>query len=65
LSEGESATLVLTRKGYKTKTAKVDGGTPRQSLALEPVAGPAPKPAIAAPAAGAIDDVGDPFAKKR
>jgi serine/threonine-protein kinase len=65
LSEGESATLVLTRKGYKTKTAKVDSGAPRQSLVLEPVAGPAPKPAIAAPAAGAIDDVGDPFAKKR
>jgi hypothetical protein len=64
LGDGESAALVLTRKGYKTKTVKVDSGAPRQSLALEPVAGPAPKPAVA-PAAGGIDDVGDPFAKKR
>jgi serine/threonine-protein kinase len=64
LGDGETATLVLTRKGFKTKTVKVDSGVPRQSLALEPVAGPAPKPA-AAPTAGGIDDVGDPFAKKR
>jgi serine/threonine-protein kinase len=65
MADGESATLVLTRKGYKTKTVKVEGTAPRQSLALEPIAGPAPKPAVATPAAGAIDDVGDPFAKKR
>jgi serine/threonine-protein kinase len=64
MANGEVATLMLTRKGYKTKTVKVDSGAPRQSLALEPIPGPTPKPAVA-PAAGAIDDVGDPFAKKR
>jgi eukaryotic-like serine/threonine-protein kinase len=63
LAGGEVATLVLTRKGYKTKTVKVDGSAPRESLALDPVAGPAPRPAAAA--AGGIDDVGDPFARKR
>jgi eukaryotic-like serine/threonine-protein kinase len=65
MADGETATLVLTRKGYKTKTVKLDSGAPRQSLALDPVAGPAPRPAAATPAAGGVDDVGDPFAKKR
>jgi tRNA A-37 threonylcarbamoyl transferase component Bud32 len=64
LAEGESATLVLAHKGYRTKTVKLDGSVPRQLVALDPVMGPAPRPA-AAPAAGGIDDVGDPFAKKR
>jgi serine/threonine-protein kinase len=65
MADGETATLVLTRKGYKTKTVNVDSGALRQSLALDPALGPAPRPATATPAAGGIDDVGDPFAKKR
>jgi tRNA A-37 threonylcarbamoyl transferase component Bud32 len=63
LAEGETATLTVTRKGYKTRTVKVDDRTPRQLLTLDPAGGPAPKPAAAA-AGGGIDDVGDPFAKK-
>ena len=64
MTDGESASLVVTRKGYKPKTVKVDGSTPRQTLALDPAwIAPSSRPA-AAPAAG-IDDVGDPFAKKR
>ncbi len=66
VADGETATLVLTHKGYRTKTVKVDGNAPRQILSLDPVAGPAPRPAAnAATPAGGIDDVGDPFAKKR
>jgi tRNA A-37 threonylcarbamoyl transferase component Bud32 len=65
MADGESATLVLTRKGYKPKTAKIDSAVPRQSLTLDPVSGPAPRPAAAPAAGGGIDDVGDPFAKKR
>src|ERR1700722_1312200 len=65
MADGESAALVLTRKGFKTKTVHVDAGNPRQLLTLDAVPGPAPRPAAAAPpAAGGIDDVGDPFAKK-
>ncbi len=63
LAEGESAILTVARKGYKTRTVKVDDRTPRQLLTLDLTGGSAPKPA-AAPAAGGIDDVGDPFAKK-
>ena len=63
LADGESATLVLTRKGYKTKTVRVDGNTPRQFLALDSAVTQAPRPA-AAPPAGGIDDVSDPFARK-
>ena len=57
-------TLVLTRKGYKTKTVKVDANSPRQVLSLDPAAGPAPRANTNQPAGG-IDDIGDPFAKKR
>ncbi len=64
LADGQSATLVLSRKGYKPKTVKVDGTNPRQFLAMDAVAGPTPRPAAAPPAGGGIDDVGDPFAKK-
>jgi eukaryotic-like serine/threonine-protein kinase len=65
LADGESATLVVTRKGYKAKTVRVDGNTPRQFLALDSSSSPTPRPAAAAsPAGGGIDDVGDPFAKK-
>jgi hypothetical protein len=63
LAEGEAATLVITHKGYKTKTVKVDGNSPRQALALEASWSAPSRPAAAAPAS--IDDVGDPFAKKR
>jgi hypothetical protein len=63
VAQGESATIVVARKGYKTKTVKVDGDTPREVLTLDPVPGPAAKPAAAQ--ASGIDDVGDPFAKKR
>ncbi len=65
MSDGESATLVLTRKGYKPKTVKVDGRAPRESLALDPVSGPARPASAPAAGGGGIDDVGDPFAKKR
>jgi hypothetical protein len=68
LAEGEEATLVISRKGYKTKTATLSGAEPKQAFALEAVAAPAARPAAAAPkppsALGGIDDVGDPFAKK-
>jgi tRNA A-37 threonylcarbamoyl transferase component Bud32 len=68
LSEGETATLVLSRKGYKPKTVTVDGSEPKQSFALEAVA-PSWKPTAVKPATGStpmggIDDVGDPFTKK-
>jgi hypothetical protein len=68
LAEGETATLVLSRKGYKTKTVAVGGGEPKQTFALE-AAGPAWKPAAGKPGGGSppmgnIDDVGDPFTKK-
>jgi serine/threonine protein kinase len=71
LGLGESAVLVVERKGYKTKTVTVDASQPRQMFALEPLwtgvvktAAPAAKP-TSAPALGGIDDVGDPFAPKR
>jgi serine/threonine-protein kinase len=62
LPDGTPATLVLSRKGYKTKTVTVDAAKDKQEFALDPVAGP--RPAAAKPAGG-IDDVGDPFAAKR
>jgi tRNA A-37 threonylcarbamoyl transferase component Bud32 len=67
LADGETANLVVTHKGYKTKTAKVDATSPRQSLSLEAVwSASSPKAAPASPGGGGgIDDVGDPFAKKR
>jgi serine/threonine-protein kinase len=65
MADGESAALVLTRKGYKTKTVRVDAASPRQLLTLDALPGPTPRPAAApAAAGGGIDDVGDPFAKK-
>jgi serine/threonine-protein kinase len=70
LAEGEHASLVVVRKGYRSKTVMVDGKDPRVSFALDAVAGPPPNNAAAAkpaPASGSrfggIDDVGDPFAK--
>jgi hypothetical protein len=70
LADSERAFLVVTRKGYKTKTVAVDGSQPRQMFALDslyPGAGANAAAAKPAPAAGSryggIDDVGDPFAK--
>jgi eukaryotic-like serine/threonine-protein kinase len=70
LAEGEVATLVVTRKGYKTRTVAIGADEPKQTLVLEPVWSPAPRPAkapVQAPASSppSIDDVGDPFAKGR
>jgi tRNA A-37 threonylcarbamoyl transferase component Bud32 len=62
LADGEAATLVLSRKGYKTQTVTVDGTSPRVAFTLEGVFGPPPR-AVARPASK-MDDVGDPFAKK-
>jgi len=69
LAEGERASLLIARKGYRSKTVAVDGTDPRQSFSLEAIAagGAAPGAARPAPAAGSklgnMDDVGDPFAK--
>ncbi len=71
LAEHETATLVVTRKGYKTKTVTVDAAEPRQALTLDPVWSAGPRPPKAAgppatngpPAGNGLDDVGDPFAK--
>jgi len=74
LAPGESAVLVVERKGYKAKTVTVDARQPRQTFTLDPLwtavvkpAPPAVKPTTSAPAPalGGIDDVGDPFATKR
>jgi serine/threonine-protein kinase len=67
LGEGEKATVVVSRKGYKTKTVTLDGKEAKLAIVLDPAWGPArgggatPKPA----GESGIDDVGDPFAKKR
>ncbi|MGO9834638.1 MAG: serine/threonine protein kinase [Polyangiaceae bacterium] len=68
LADGERASLVIARKGYKSKMVTVDGKEARQSFALDSMYGaPAPNAGAAKPAAGSrfggIDDVGDPFAK--
>jgi len=69
LVEGETASLVVTRKGYKSKTVTIDGSSPRQAVALDSVSGGAPPRAAGPKPSGGgsfngIDDVGDPFAKK-
>jgi serine/threonine-protein kinase len=67
LGEGESATLVFTRKGFKTKSVTIDGSDSKVAVALEGIFGPPPKGppggGTTKPAGGGIDDVGDPFAK--
>jgi hypothetical protein len=77
LGEGEDAALVLDRKGFKTKAVTVKASEPKQTFTLEAlVTSPAApvrtriptqeKPGATAPVgAGAIDDVGDPFTRKR
>jgi serine/threonine-protein kinase len=62
LGEGESAALTITRKGYKTKTLTVDGSEPKIAVTLESAFARAP---VATSQKPRVDDVGDPFAKKR
>jgi serine/threonine-protein kinase len=72
LAEGEKATLVVSKKGFKTKTVIIDGTEPKQLISLEPTfAAPPRAPAAVPPKApppnplGGIDDVGDPFSKRQ
>jgi serine/threonine-protein kinase len=70
LADGERATLVVARKGYKTKTVKVDGSEAKQVIALDSIYAPASRSGGGSaqpprPSMGGIEDVGDPFAKKR
>ncbi|MGD0529343.1 MAG: serine/threonine-protein kinase [Polyangiaceae bacterium] len=68
LADGESATVVVTHKGFKPKTLTIDGSMAKMTVTLDSVFGPAPKgppgPAATKTGGGGIDDVGDPFAKK-
>jgi serine/threonine-protein kinase len=66
LGDAEDAVLVVTRKGYKTRTVHVDPSGPKVTVTLENSAG-AGKSTVAKPAPAGpmgIDDVGDPFAKR-
>ncbi|MGA7121855.1 MAG: serine/threonine-protein kinase [Polyangiaceae bacterium] len=68
LADGEGATLVVARKGYKTKTVTVDASEPKQTITLEATWTSTGRPpqkaqAPAAPNNAGLDDVGDPFAK--
>jgi tRNA A-37 threonylcarbamoyl transferase component Bud32 len=66
LADGETAALVISRKGYRTKTVMVDSGSAKVVVALDSAFGPPPRgPVGLRPSSAAIDDVGDPFAKKR
>jgi serine/threonine-protein kinase len=66
LADGETAKLVVSRKGFKTKTVSVGGNDVKVTVQLESAFSPAPKAGGASRPAGGggIDDVGDPFAKK-
>ena len=65
LGDGETANLVLTHKGYVTKTVPVDPSQPKVTLKMDHDFGPAPVAGGGAskkpPSGGGIDDVGDPF----
>jgi serine/threonine-protein kinase len=70
LADGEVASLVISRRGYKTKTVKVDASQPKATFSLDPLPLPPATKAAAPPdpprpAPGGIDDVGDPFANKK
>ena len=69
LEDGQKATLVFVRKGYKTKTMVVDGSQPKLLVTLDAASAPAARPVTPRPASGGslggIDDVGDPFARRR
>jgi hypothetical protein len=66
LADGQSASLVIAHKGYKSKTVKVTSAESRATFQLEPTAAVS-APSRPAPAARggsmSADDVGDPFAK--
>jgi tRNA A-37 threonylcarbamoyl transferase component Bud32 len=64
LGDGEAASLVVTRSGYKAKTVSVDPAKPRLTVKLDREPGSRPSGGGAGPAkppGGGIDDVGDPF----
>jgi hypothetical protein len=61
LPEGESANLVATRKGYRSKTVSVDGSARVVAIVLDAL----PVPTAAHKPARRVDDVGDPFANTR
>jgi tRNA A-37 threonylcarbamoyl transferase component Bud32 len=67
VDDGSTASLAITRKGYKPKTVVIDGRDSRVSFTLDSASAPAgngPKPAAAGGGQKfGIDDVGDPFAK--
>jgi eukaryotic-like serine/threonine-protein kinase len=67
LADAETATLVIVRKGFKTKAVTLDAASPKRTISLDPAWSPPPKPAkpVAIPASKSdgLDDVGDPFAK--
>jgi tRNA A-37 threonylcarbamoyl transferase component Bud32 len=67
LKAGETASLVVTRAGYKTQTVTADGSQPRILVKMDRVAGKAGKPPAARPAQGGspvVGDFQDPFLKK-
>jgi tRNA A-37 threonylcarbamoyl transferase component Bud32 len=66
VNPGETASVVVTRRGFRTKTLTLDGSVAKMTIKLEREYGPAPAGGggAAKPAGGGgIDDVGDPFAK--
>jgi serine/threonine-protein kinase len=69
LAEGESATLVVTRSGYRARTLRVKPGDGAQTVVLEVLA--TPRGGTSASSRGAstatdgFDEVGDPFAEPK
>ncbi|MGH7438028.1 MAG: serine/threonine protein kinase [Polyangiaceae bacterium] len=67
MADGETASLSISRKGYKPKNVVIDGRDSRVAFSLDSAAAASPagpaKPAGGGPKFGGIDDVGDPFAK--
>jgi serine/threonine-protein kinase len=66
LADGESATLVITRTGYKARTLRVEPGDGEQTVTLETATPPARATSSASGRSttkpgDAFDDVGDPF----
>jgi serine/threonine-protein kinase len=66
LADGATATVVVSHKGYKSKTVGIDADEPKLTVTLDPVA-QAPRPGGGAPpprhgGGGGVDDVSDPFA---
>ncbi|MDP9035474.1 MAG: serine/threonine protein kinase [Myxococcota bacterium] len=70
LADSETATLVVARRGYKTKTVTVTARDPKQTIALEPLLAPAVRAPAAGPKPrggdfpGGLEDVGDPFKRR-